>query len=193
MFEYMKGTITHASPDKITIDINGIGYALFIPLSTYTKLPPLNQEATFYLSLVIKEDAHRLYAFLSSHERNLFDKLRNISGIGPKTALGIVGHMDQWDLYHAIERNDVTLLSKLPGIGKKTAQRLILEMKDQKAPLPLESHHHNPSLSEDAISALMNLGYSSAQAQKAVKKALTLSPPPEELPLLITSALQEIS
>ena len=119
MYEYMKGKLVEASPSKATIDIGGIGYCLLIPLSNYSHLPPLGSEILFYVSLIIREDAHTLYGFLSRTERTLFEKLTSISGIGPKTALTLIGHLEPHDLQLAISQANVALLCKVPGIGKK--------------------------------------------------------------------------
>jgi holliday junction DNA helicase RuvA len=189
MYEYMKGRLIDADPSRVTLDIGGVGYLLFIPLSTYAKLPSFGHEILFYVSLIIREDAHTLYGFLTRIERDLFLKLNTISGIGPKTALALIGHLEAQDLQWAISQANVNLLCKVPGIGKKTAERLVVEMRDtlKKAPLSVENTH-KPSV--DALNALVHLGYNPLQAQKAVKAALSEAKQELNLPELITLALR---
>jgi len=181
MFEYIKGILVEISPQKAVVDVSGVGYSLLIPLSTYAKTPPIGEEVLFYISTIIREDSHKNFAFITKQERDLFDKFSAVSGIGPKTALSLVGHMDHSDLETAITNANVPLLSKIPGIGKKTAERLIVEMRDkiQKGSKDAPSLLSNNSLSpkdrviNDALSALINLGYNSLNANRAIKKALT--------------------
>lgn len=182
MFEYIKGILTSITPDKAVVDINGVGYLLYIPLSAFSAVPPIGEEVLFYISPVIREDSHKNFAFLTMEERNLFEKISSISGIGPKTAIALIGHLDSTTLETAITTANSTLLSKIPGIGKKTAERLIVELRDKvlkglkKMPLPI---HAKKSLTakdqvvNDALSALLNLGYNSLKAQQAITKALT--------------------
>lgn len=200
MFEYIKGTLVEITPHKAVVDVGGIGYALLIPLSTYAKMPQMGEEVLFYISPVIREDSHRNFAFLSREERDLFERLSDISGIGPKTALAFIGHMESSDLETAITTANVSLLSKIPGVGKKTAERLIVELRDKIAkshkhpPLPTQSHKmtDHDRVVNDALSALINLGYNSLQAQKAIKNALTHLEKEPELSELITTALKGI-
>lgn len=152
-----------------------------------------------YLSQVIREDSHTLYAFDQKEERNLFEMLLTVSGIGPKTAVAIIGHMEMNAFQKAIHTSDIRLLSKLPGIGKKTAERLILDMRDkfkvagkkqQFSSLSLPDD--TPCLHADAILALVNLGYNALQAGQAVNAAQRENPEETELGRFITLALQKI-
>ena len=198
MLEYVKGVLVDATPNKAVIDVNGVGHGLFIPLSTYSNLPQVGEEVLLYISTVIREDSHRHFGFLSRAERDLFEMVSDVSGIGPKTALALIGHLDHADLESAITHANVTLLSKIPGIGKKTAERLIVEMRDK---IHKKLKHIAPSipvkgkdnLNQDAMSALMNLGYNTLQAQKAVQQALSQFDSPPPLSELISSALKGIS
>ena len=187
MYEYLKGKLIAADPHRATLEVSGIGYSLLIPLSTYSKLPDPGENVLLYTSLIVREDSHTLFAFLSAEERDLFRSSCSISGIGPKTALALVGHLDQDDLHTAIASGNVSLLSKVPGIGKKTAERLILEMRDKlvKGDSKKISVPHG-----DALNALINLGYNSLQAQKAIKKALAHFDSEPELGDLIRVALR---
>jgi holliday junction DNA helicase RuvA len=168
------------------VETGGIGYRLAIPLSTYTRLPEIGKHLKLFLSHVVREDAEILYAFLSKEERDLFEVLITISGIGPKTALAIIGHMVMSALQRAVGGNDVRLLSKIPGIGKKTAERLVIEMRDKfkKIDKPLTMSHLS-----DAVNALINLGYNPLEAQKAVD---LVGSEEKDLGKVIAAALQKI-
>lgn len=192
----MKGILKEKEPLKAVIEVNGIGYRLTIPLNTFTQLPSLESSVFLYLSQVIREDSNTLYAFLEKQERDLFEVLITLSGIGPKTAVGIIGHMDMNTFHHAILAADTRILSKLPGIGKKTAERLVLEMrdkiKDKKDPKASIRFSVGDTLLNDAINALMNLGYGPMDAQKAVKTARDDALEEKDLGKLITLALKKI-
>lgn len=175
------------------VETNNIGYRLAIPLSAYSRLPPIDQEVLFYICHVVREDSETLFAFLTKEERNLFEVLITISGIGPKTAQAIIGHIDITSFERAIAGSDTRLLGKIPGIGKKTAERLVIEMRDKfkhkGGAVPLVG---GGSLVSDAVQALMNLGYGPMPSQKAVQAALEAKKDETDLGRLITSALQKI-
>lgn len=198
MFEYIKGSLVSINPHKAVVDVGGVGYLLQIPLSAFSAMPPIGKEITFYISSVIREDSHKNFGFLSIAERDLFEKISAVSGIGPKTALALIGHLDSQSLESAITTANSTLLSKIPGIGKKTAERLIVELRDKvlkglkKSPLPSTPQKglsDEDQRINDALSALMNLGYNSLQAQQAIKKALADFKEAPELSTLIREAL----
>jgi holliday junction DNA helicase RuvA len=198
MYEYIKGTLTESTITKATIETHGLGYCLLIPFNNYAKLPQLGTMVTLYTSFVVREDSQKLYGFLSRHERDLFESLIEVSGIGPKTGLALVGHMEVQDLQAAISQGNVQVICKIPGIGKKTAERLIIEMRD-KIKKGMDKSLSTHPLQEvekgvvvDAISALINLGYNSAQAQKAIKTAVSKTQGEPELAKLITAALRII-
>lgn len=200
MFEYIKGTLVSLQPHKAVVDVNGIGYLLHTPLSTFSAIPPIGKEIIFYISSVIREDSHKNFGFLSAEERDLFEKISSVSGIGPKTALALIGHLDAQALESAITTANSTLLSKIPGIGKKTAERLIVELRDKvlkglkKSPLPATPQQgisEEDQIVNDALSALMNLGYNSLQAQQAIKKVLAESKQTPDLSTLIRGALSK--
>ncbi len=145
---------------------------------------------------MIREDAHKCYGFIEREQRDLFESLIDISGIGPKTALSLLGHMDISDLHYAISQEKSDLICKIPGIGKKTSERLIIEMRDKIKKFddktganPHSANNKEQSLASDAISAMINLGYNTAQAQKAIKTAMERSQSPN-LAGLITAALK---
>lgn len=194
MYESIEGILKEKDPSRAIVTASGIGYRLAIPLSTYTQLPALDKAVTLYLTQVVREDAHTLYAFIAKEERNLFEMLISLSGIGPKTALSIIGHVDLAAFHRAINAADIRLLSKIPGIGKKTAERLVIEMRDKlkgggKNAKSETVAASGDSLTSDAINALLNLGYNLIDAQKAVQRALAQSEQPSDLGGLITRAL----
>lgn len=193
MFESIEGILKEKTPSRITVATHGIGYRLSIPLSAYGRLPNPGDAVFLYLCQVVREDAHHLFAFLERGERDLFEQLLNLSGIGPKTALALIGHMDLASFHHAIAASDTRLLSKIPGIGKKTAERLVLEMRDKLSDLPVaEGPKSKGSLAADAISALMHLGYSPADARKAVQKAVSKHEGETDLSKVISLSLQSL-
>ena len=199
MYEFIRGTLAHASPLLAIIDCQGVGYKLSIPASAFSKLDT-GKEYTLFTSLVIRENAHSLYGFTNREERDLFEVLIGISGVGPKTALGLIGNLDPESLRNAIAEKDVSILSRVPGVGKKTAERLIVEIQD-KVP------RHFPYLAEnfdlpnckmgnpilrDALSALINLGYKENAAEKALQKVLKENDDSPNLSQLITQSLQRL-
>ena len=193
MFESIKGQLIDKTPIKAVVETGGIGYRLAIPFSTYTRLPSSGL-VHLLLSHVVREDSQTLYAFLEKEERDLFETLITLSGIGPKTALAIIGHLDIVAFQRAITAADVKLLSKIPGIGKKTAERLVIEMRDKfkggkdKA-IALSAAD---GLLGDAMNALLNLGYNPVEAQRAVQEVLTEKKEETDLGKVITAALQKI-
>jgi holliday junction DNA helicase RuvA len=200
MIEYIKGILIESSPLKTVVEVGGIGYRLYLPLNNYSKLPAVGTSVLIYISTVIREDSQRHYGFLSLSERDLFEVLIEVSGIGPKTALALLGHVEASDLQLAISQSNLNLICKVPGIGKKTAERLIVEMRDR-----FQKNAHTLALSQissqsktrkdvvsDALSALVNLGYHPIQAQKAVRATIDQSQNELELPELITNALRHL-
>lgn len=199
MYEYLRGKLVAASPSKVILDVGGIGFKLLIPLSSYGRLPQTGQDVLLYVAQVIREDAHTFYGFLGSEERDLFFSFLDVSGIGPKTALALIGHMEINTLYAAINQGQLPLLCKIPGVGRKTAERLIIEMRDKLHPkekqiaiAAIDPSGKN-SMVTDAMNALINLGYNTLQAQKAISAALAASSEKEgNLASLITSALRNL-
>jgi len=195
MFEYFRGKLVSSTPTKAVIDIGGIGYAIQISLKTFQKLPQIGSEVFLYVAPIIREDEHTLCGFLTIEEKNLFHQLTSVSGVGPKTAVGILGHVDVTDFQLAVLQGNAALLSKIPGIGKKTAERLVMELKDKfqgitrtglNSNIPLSSG----SLVSDAVSALINLGYHPLEAQKRVQKSQESQSKELSLSELITKALR---
>lgn len=194
MFEFIRGKLVSALPHRAVVDAHGIGYGIGIALSTFPKLPPIGQEVFFYLSPIIREDQHLLYGFLTQSERDLFDKINLISGIGPKTSIALLGHLEITDLQMAVLHSNVALLSKVPGIGKKTAERLVIELRDKVKNVDLSTSTPDTAkgVVADALSALANLGYHPIQAQKAIRKVLEGKEKEPDLSSLITAALRSM-
>lgn len=194
MFEFIAGKLASASPHKAVLDVGGVGYRVVISLSTFSKLPKEGESLAFFLSFVVREDAHTLYGFLTEQERDFFEKLTQISGVGPKTGLALLGHLELKDLEQAFYEGNTSLLSKVPGIGKKTAERLVIEMRDKVKKLSLTPasfpSQESAGVVGDAISALIHLGYNPLEAQKAVRKAAEGAKEEPNLSFLITASLR---
>lgn len=200
MFAYIKGTLVSANPSYVVVDANGMGYAIFIPCRILGELPAPTQTVQLYTTFVVREFSHALYGFLSSQERDLFELLMNVTGVGPKLGLSLIGHLTFPELQAAIAHQDLPTLCRVPGVGKKTAERLIVELKDKlprlmtiaavSMTIPV-SDSHSP-MAQDAMFALMNLGYNQSTAQKAIKQSLKELPESVDLALLITTALKNV-
>lgn len=199
MIAYIRGKLQRLNPLSVIVETHGMGYEIFIPASLFYHLPPLGQDVLLHTAFVIRENAQTLYGFLDLKEKELFDILNGIRGIGPKLALSLIGHMPQQELHRAIGEEDIKAISKIPGIGKKTAERLIVELRDKLSilfgDLPIASKSkgtdHKPII-RDALSALINLGYTQAEAQKAVQMTLDEGVHDDDLALLITRSLNYV-
>ena len=175
MIAHLKGKLTRKSPVEITIDVNGVGYLVFVPLSTFYALPELGSEVSLGIHTHMREEALKLFGFYTTDEKKIFEKLITVNKVGPKLALTILSGMPPADLLSTIDSNDIAKLSTIPGIGRKTAERLILEMRDKLDGLSLElAVKREPLLQDglfdDALSALVNLGYKKSQAEQTLKK-----------------------
>ena len=176
MIAHLIGKLIYKSPDHSIVDVNGIGYKIFTPLSTYYVLPKTGESVTLHIHTRVREDELKLFGFLTEEEQTIFEKLITINKVGPKLALGILSGMSPENLLTAIISNDAARLSAIPGVGKKTAERLTLEMKDKLSDLTFEMEHKQDTEVpegpyEDALSALVNLGYKKPQAEKSLKSA----------------------
>jgi Holliday junction DNA helicase RuvA len=174
---FLHGRLTHALPTQATIDVNGVGYEVLIPLSSYDKLPAAGHAIEILTHLHVREDAHTLYGFMTAAERDLFRLLVNhVSGIGPKLALAVLSGMSVNNFKTAVVNSDVTSLSKISGVGKKTAERMVLELKDKvgvAAAWEAASAAHAPTVEQEqaneAVLALIALGYKQVDAHKTVR------------------------
>ena len=197
MIAHLKGHLIYKSPEHTVVDVNGVGYKVFTPLSTYYSLPKPGESISLRIHTRVREDELKLFGFLTKEEQTIFEKLITINKVGPKLALGILSGMSPADLLTAIKNNDAARLSAIPGVGKKTAERLALEMKDKLSDLGLEMEHRpDPSYPvgfyEDALSALVNLGYKKPQAEKALKSAYNINGPDSLLEDLIKESLNKL-
>jgi len=163
------GKLVAKHPPQILIDVHGIGYELDVPMSTLYQLPATGADVSLLTHLLVREDAHHLYGFATENERTLFRQLLKISGIGARTALAVLSGMSVGDLRDAVSRQEGGRLTKIPGIGKKTAERLLLELKDKLDIAVIEVRAETESAGSDVVNALLALGYSDKEAQFAVK------------------------
>ncbi|SCA62510.1 Holliday junction ATP-dependent DNA helicase RuvA [Chlamydiales bacterium SCGC AG-110-M15] len=197
MYEYIKGHLVNCTESYAAIDVGGLAYRLQIPSGYVSRLAGHTGELTLYASFVVRENSHALYGFLTIQERDTFDVLIEISGVGPKLALAVVGAISIQDLIQAVNSGDVLTMSRIPGIGKKKAEKLILEVKSKLGKLPLGIDggslavvNSSPIVS-DAMNALMNLGYTRVAAQHAIENVQKDNPNIELAPL-ITEALRSV-
>ena len=182
MITFVQGKLVESLPTQVVVNVNGIGYEVLIPLSSFSKLPPPGSDVKLLTQLVVREDAHVLYGFMSAGERDLFRLLVNsVSGIGPKTALNILSGMNAVAFRGAVANSDVKSLSQISGVGKKTAERIVVELRDKMgAAGALEAASAKHALSpedqklNDATLALMALGIKQAEAHDAVRAAQTM-------------------
>lgn len=180
MIGRLRGEIVEKQAPDLLIDVNGVGYEVQAPLSSFIAIGKIGEPVVLYTHLAVREDAHQLYGFSDKAQRTMFRTLIKVSGVGPKLALGILSSMDADTFARCIQQQEVTALTKLPGVGKKTAERLIVEMQDRlkewQTPAPLwaavdqaEEASHNDKLAE-AESALVALGYKPQEATKMLAK-----------------------
>lgn len=179
MIAYIQGLVAEKNPTRAVIDVNGIGYEILVPISSYERIGAVGETAKLLTYLHVREDILQLFGFSTQDEREMFLLLISISGIGPKSALGIISSIATKDLKHAIAHEDLNLLTAVPGIGKKTAQRIVVELKDKVAKLGAISDAGSrtiPSgtsaIADEAMMALISLGYHKSIAEKAIVKAL---------------------
>jgi Holliday junction DNA helicase RuvA len=163
------GKLLAKHPPQIVVDVHGVGYELDVPMSTLFQLPATGSDVTLLTHLLVREDAHQLYGFASDGERNLFRKLLKISGVGARTALAVLSGMSVADVRDAVSRQDSARLVKVPGIGKKTAERLLLELRDKLDVTLVAVQSESSTGGSDVVNALLALGYSDKEAQFAVK------------------------
>lgn len=179
MIARLSGRLTFKQPGQLIIDVGGVGYRVFCPLSTFYELPRAGEPVELLIRTQVSSEAIHLYAFKTGREKELFELLLNVSGIGPKLALNILSGIQAPDLVRALAQGDSLRLRAIPGVGKKTAERMVVELKDRAAGLagPAEGaagpeEALDRELVDDALSALANLGYNRTQAERAVRAAL---------------------
>ncbi len=183
MIALIYGKIAHKGISSIVVDVGGVGYRVFIPLTTFYELPEAGEPVTLHVHTYVKEDAINLFGFYTIRERDLFQLLISVSGIGPKIAMNIISGIVVHDLLQAISRGDAGKLVSIPGVGRKMAERLILELKEkvikkmaiEQMPAEDDRHDSHEMIKEDVLSALVNLGYKSNAAKDAVDKVVEVS------------------
>jgi len=176
MIAHLKGQLIQKSPVSLVVDVQGVGYEVFIPLTVYYELPECGTTVSLYIHTRIREDSLKLFGFIKEADKQMFELLIRISKVGPKIALAFLSGMTGQDLTQAVFNDDISTLSAIPGVGRKTAERLALELKDKLLELNLQpeaataSNTPGNGLKDDAVSALVNLGYKKAQAEQALRK-----------------------
>jgi holliday junction DNA helicase RuvA len=175
MIGSLRGRIASKTPPQLTVDVGGLGYELEAPMSTFFHLPPVGEEVRLLTHLVVREDAHVLYAFGTEEERRLFRSLIKVSGVGPKIALALLSGISVAAFAECVQREDISALTRIPGVGRKTAERLIVEMRDRLAgPTPATGGTAvaaGTSAESEAYGALVALGYRPAEAARLLKAA----------------------
>jgi Holliday junction DNA helicase RuvA len=197
MIASIKGTLTKKTTDKAVIDVSGVGFEVLIPASSASRLPQEGEEAMLLTSLVVREDSLTLYGFITNEEKEFFELLMTVQGVGPKSALNILSGTDPAGLVRALQQGNAALLQSIPGVGHKTAQRLIVELKDkvvkfagltgEELALPEED-----DTIRDAMTALSNLGYRSQEAREAIRKVLRKLPAKFTVEQAVREALKNL-
>lgn len=170
MIGRISGKLVEKQPPMILVDVNGVGYEIDVPMSTFYQLPATGAGVTLYTQVIVREDAHLLYGFASEGERRAFRQLLRVGGVGAKMALAVLSGLSIDDLSRAVAAQDVGRLTKVPGVGKKTAERLLLELRDKIAAVPGVAPAEAPSAGGDVLNALLALGYNEREAAWAVKQ-----------------------
>jgi Holliday junction DNA helicase RuvA len=172
MIGRISGTLAHKAPGEITVDVGGVGYQIFIPLSVFYRLPDLGEKVSLHIHTHLREDALQLFGFLEPEEKQVFLLLNSVAGIGPKLAVTVLSGIPADDLAKALREGDQARLISIPGVGKKLAERMIVELRDKVLSLPAQevSLGDGSQLTRDAVSALVNLGYRRPEAENSVRE-----------------------
>ncbi|MDX1489399.1 MAG: Holliday junction branch migration protein RuvA [Acidiferrobacterales bacterium] len=174
MIGRLTGVLLEKQPPMIALEVQGVAYELDVPMSTLYQLPATGNSTTLFTHLVVREDAHLLYGFATDEERQLFRQLLRVSGVGARTALAVLSGLSVAELHQTVAARDTSRLTRIPGIGKKTAERLMLELKDRlTGAMPAETAAAAPDARGDALRALLALGYSEKEANAALSNAST--------------------
>jgi len=194
MIAHLRGSLQSKSPRSLILDVNGVGYEVTVPLTTFYELPDLGSTVSFHIHTHVRENALQLYGFRTPQEKELFVRLMGVNGIGPRLAINILSGISAGELVATVRQEDVARLTVIPGVGRKTAERIIVELRDKLAGLDIagESDLAAPqrtstAILDDALSALLNLGYKRAMAQRAIEQACKLL----QMNITLESVLQE--
>jgi len=208
MIARLEGVLREKTPQAVVIDVNGVGYEVFVPLSTFTELPEAGKTIALRIHTCVREDAIQLYGFASARERDLFELLLRTTGVGPRLAQGILSGMEPGRLLAALADGDVATLRRVPGLGQKKAERLVVELRERAAALRLVAGAGGAASSaptagagaaldgaaaEAALSALVNLGYAKPQAQKVIADARVEAGADAGVEALLRAALRRLS
>lgn len=192
MIAHLKGTLAEKTPQAVVVDVGGVGYRVFIPLSVFPQLPDVGKPLRLYTYTYVREDALHLYGFLDPRQREVFSRLLTVSGVGPRMALAVLSGLSVEALQEVVETGDATQLAAIPGIGAKTAGRILVELRGRWSPVQ-ESTGAGSPLGEEACSALVNLGYPPARARAAVSRVARQLPPEASLEEWIRQALRHLA
>jgi Holliday junction DNA helicase RuvA len=196
MIAQLRGTLADKRPNQVLVDVGGVGYLVHIPVSTFYALGDLHSSVTLLIHTQVREDAISLYGFLSSREKHLFELLISASGVGPVLALKILSGMSVDDLVPAVRSGDLLRLTRIPGVGRKTAERMVVELRDKLAAMESPETARQPAATSgaaaDVVSALLNLGYEQRAAEQAIQH-VGLNGAPESFEALLRATLQQLS
>ncbi len=195
MIAFLRGRLHEKHPDRVIVDVNGVGYEVHVPLSSFYGLAEPGADVALQVHTHVREDVIALFGFGTTLERQLFERLIAVSGIGPRLALAVLSGIDPPELITAVQRGDVTRLTAIPGVGRKTSERIVLELKDRLARLAPAAQAEpagGAGMREDMLSALLNLGYHRPAAEKAVDAALA-SGPEASFETVLRDALRRLS
>jgi Holliday junction DNA helicase RuvA len=197
MIASLRGALLEKRPNQVVVDVHGVGYDVAIPISTYSSLPDPGAEVKLHVHTHVREDAIALFGFLTSEEKTLFEKLISVSGIGPKLGISVLSGLAAADLAGAIRSGDIQKLTRIPGVGKKTAERMVLELRDKvdlggSASTPVSTEKSTPftDIEHDVLSALMNLGCQRPGAETAIRKAVATGAAANEFESLFRKSLE---
>lgn len=190
MIAHLRGRILQKSPDHVVVEAAGVGYHVAITVSTFSDLPGEGAETQLHIHTHVREDTLALYGFLRSGEKQLFERLISVSGIGPKLAMTALSGMAADSLIAALRGNDLPALTRIPGVGKKTAERMVLELRDKlQGFAPSAAATAVSQMDEDVVSALVNLGYQRPAAEQALKRAVSAVAPSASFEQLFRQAM----
>jgi holliday junction DNA helicase RuvA len=196
MIAQLRGSLGDKRPNQVLVDVGGVGYLVHIPLSTFYALGDLHSNVTLLIHTQVREDAISLYGFLTAREKHLFELLISASGVGPSLALKILSGMSVDNLVPAVRSGDLARLTRIPGVGRKTAERMIVELRDKLAAVEIPEDARKPvttaGAAGDVVSALLNLGYDQHAAEQAVERA-GKNGAPDTFETLLRGALQELT
>ena len=200
MIAHLQGILAAKTVERVVVDVQGVGYQVVVPLSTYYALPDLQERVMLLTTMYVREDTMRLYGFATPEEQEMFELLISVSSVGPRLALNMLSSLTAADLRQAIAQAETRRLQAIPGVGRKTAERVVLELQDKMAALALTTTGPSPLLvtadeqvMRDVISALLNLGYRQNEAEKAVRAARAKQNGSLTLEALLKDALQALA